>query len=167
MFRYNQPILILLLWDNVDTWKKFIMDDNNRSWVLTATWSFHFETDDVIWWRHKCKIIVYLTIVMLWRIIHRVYEIFYWFAGGGFRCSSVLCLFDVRYIFVSRFCCCPLQFSIGVTYALKCHRDSLEMPNHDILSRQNWMWDATATSIHYLHHGHLLMSASSSQPVDM
>ena len=29
---------------------------------------------------------------MLGLIIHRVYKMFYWFAGDGFRCSSVLCL---------------------------------------------------------------------------
>ena len=30
--------------------------------------------------------------MMPWLIIHRVYKMIYWFAGGGFRCSSMLCL---------------------------------------------------------------------------
>ena len=30
--------------------------------------------------------------MMPWLIMHQVYEMFDWFAGGGFRCSSALCL---------------------------------------------------------------------------
>ena len=72
---------------------------------------FHFETDDDIWWRHNCvswlikstafssqmhnsKVIVYLTIIMVFsRIIHRLWNLFYWCAGSGFHCSSALCMF--------------------------------------------------------------------------
>ena len=31
-------------------------------------------------------------VMMPWLIINRVYKMFDWFAGGGFRCSSALCL---------------------------------------------------------------------------
>ena len=33
--------------------------------------------------------------MILWRIIHQVYKMCYWFAGGGFLCSSVLWLFEL------------------------------------------------------------------------
>ena len=33
--------------------------------------------------------------MMLWLIIHWVYKMFDWFAGGGFRCSSAFCLFVI------------------------------------------------------------------------
>ena len=88
------------------------MNDSTHSWVLTATLSL-FNQSFPFWnWQcHTCfswlikqllfylntlilNNIVYLTILMLWRIIHRMYKMFYWYTGGGsFRCSSVLCLF--------------------------------------------------------------------------
>ena len=69
---------------------------------------FCFDTDDVIWCCHKCvpwliifvaftswmywfKIMVYLKIMLPWLIMHRVYKMFDWFAGGSFCCSSALC----------------------------------------------------------------------------
>ena len=72
--------------------------------------SFRFDTDDVIWCRHKCvpwliilivftsltywfEIMVYLKIMMPWLVIHLVYKMIDWFSGGGFRCSSAVCLF--------------------------------------------------------------------------
>ena len=94
------------------------MIDSTRSWLLIAIqWLFNhiffrFDTGDVIWCRQKCvpwliisikftsstywfEMMVYLKIMMSWLVIHLVYNMSYWFAGDGFRCSSAVCLFWV------------------------------------------------------------------------
>ena len=85
--------------------------------------SFYFDTDDVIWYRHKCDSI-YLSNLLVkgidlklwyiskcmtpWLIIHRVYKIFDWSAGDGFHCSSALCLFSLTFRSACQIVCFPI-----------------------------------------------------------